>query len=263
VSRFIDHQGRLDESMEYQQQAIAIRRASRDSASLADLPGSLSNLSVGYQYQGDFIRAETLALEALTTEASVRGRRSVIYGNLLRNVASVRMSLGNEVAADSAIHQSMRVLRDVVGSAHPDYVRSVSMLATMRSEQRDWPATEVAAREVVRAIGGPIHESHPQAAVALQHLGLALAGQGQPAAADSALKRSLALRRAYLPPEHWAIASSESVLGYHYGMTGRAALGERMLRAAYARLLESRGVDAEVTKQTAQRLAEVRAVRQR
>jgi uncharacterized protein YfaS (alpha-2-macroglobulin family) len=110
---------------------------------------------------------------------------------------------------------------------------------------------------VVAAIGGPLHESHPQAAVALQTLGVALSSQGKAAGADSALRRSLALREQYLPPEHWAIASSRSVLGHHLAMSGRVAEGEPMLRRAYDALVATRGADADPTMRTAERLAEV------
>ena len=263
MSRLVEAQGRLDESMEYQLQALAVRRAATDTASRSSLPYTLNNLSVTLQYSGEIARAESLAVEALEAEASVRGRESMLYGTLLRNMASIHRVLGRKVAADTMIERSLNILREVAGLTHPEYLSTVSALATMRSAEQDWPVTEAAAREVVDAIGGAMHESHPQAAVALQHLGLALAGQGKTAAADSALERSLALRRAYLPPDHWAIASSESVLGHHYGRTARQAAGERLLRGAYDVLAATRGADADVTRLTATRLAEVLELRGR
>ncbi|MEP7380824.1 MAG: serine/threonine-protein kinase [Gemmatimonadota bacterium] len=259
VSRYVEQQGRLDEAMGYAQESIALRQGSTDSASLAAIPYTLNNLSVSYQYQGNWVKAESLSRASLEVEAKVHGTRSNNYGNLLRTLAGIADAQKRPAEADSLIRQSIDVLDESLGSDHPDYLRSLAMLASLRASVEDWPGTEAAARPVVNAIGGAMHESHPQAAVALQFLGFALAGQGKVAAADSAFRRSLALRRKYLPPDHWAIASSEAVLGHHLAMTGRRAQGEPMLRRAYARLVETRGEDAEITMTTARRLAEVKA----
>jgi serine/threonine-protein kinase len=102
-----------------------------------------------------------------------------------------------------------------------------------------------------------MEESAPAASSALQALGLALDSLGDHAGADSALRWSLALRRKYMPPSHWAIASSEAVLGYHLGRMGQHAEAERLLTESYAKLAEARGADAAVTKRVAVRLAEL------
>ena len=88
-------------------------------------------------------------------------------------------------------------------------------------------------------------------------MGLALDSLQQFAAADTALAHSLALRRKYMPPEHWAIASSEAVYGYHLGRMGRNAEAEQMLSRAYEKLVAARGADNAVTKRVAVRLAEL------
>lgn len=260
LARFAEAQGRLDSSMTLQLAAIAIRRASPDSLSVSELPYTLNNLAVAHMYRGEFAQAETLLLEGLETEARARGRESLLYGSMLRQLSAVEIPLGRPDSANAAILESIRVLSGIVAPTHPEYLGSQSALAGLRNAAEDWPATEAAARVVVDAIGPHLHESHPQAAVALQFLGLAQAGQGRVAAADSALERSLALREQYLPAGHWAIASSRSVLGNHYGHTGRTAAGLRLLRGAYATLLAERGADAEVTRQTAKRLSDVLAL---
>jgi hypothetical protein len=257
LARAVEAQGRLDEAMGHKLEALAIRRESRDSASRAALPYTLNNLSVSYQYKEDFARAESLAREALEAEAGVHGRRSFNYGSLLRNLASVLDERGKGGAADSAVRESMAVLRATAGPEHPEYLRSVNMLATLRYQADDMPGTVAAAREVAAAIGRGLHESEPSASAALQALGLALDSLGQHAAADTALRRSLELRRRFLPAGHWAIASSEAVLGYHLALVGRHAEGERMMAAAYERIAATRGADAAVTRRVAVRLAEL------
>jgi tetratricopeptide (TPR) repeat protein len=257
VSRYVEQQGRLDEARQLALESIAIRRVSPDSASMYALPFTLNSIAVSYQYAGVLDSAEAMAREALEVEGRLNGRRTQVYANVLRTLAGVLDTQQRPTEADSLVRASIDVLQQVAGPTHPDYLRSVTMLAGLQMTARNWPETERSARVVVAAIGGPLHESHPQSAVALQTLGVALSNQGKVAGADSALRRSLALREQYLPPEHWAIASSRSVLGHHLAMSGRVAEGEPMLRRAYDALVTTRGADADPTLRTAERLAEV------
>ena len=257
LARMVEHQGRLDEAMAIKLESIGIRRRSTDSTTLAALPYTLNNVSVSYQYKGDFARAETLLVEALAVEARVHGRGSANYGNLLRNQASVRDEQGDRLGADSLIRESIRLLRATAGPHHAEYLRSVAMLAQLRYAANDMPGTVAAAREVAGEIGKGLHEGEPSAASSLQALGMALDSLGQYVAGDSALARSLAIRRQYYPPEHWAIASSEAVYGFHLGRVGRTAEAERMLTTSYEKLRVARGADAQVTKRVAIRLAEL------
>ncbi|MEP7380823.1 MAG: serine/threonine-protein kinase [Gemmatimonadota bacterium] len=259
LARMIEHQGRLDEAMKVKLESLAIRRQATDSTTLASLPYTLNNLSVSYQYQGDFARAESLAVEALQVEARVHSSHSSNYGNLLRNYASIRTDLGDPAAADSLIRESIRLLLSTAGPHHAEYLRSVSMFAQLRYEANDMPGTVVAARVVVAEIGKGLHEGEPSAASTLQALGLALDSLKQYAGADSALLRSLAIRRKYYPADHWAIASSEATYGFHLGKVGREAEGARILAASYDKLAASRGADAQVTKRVAIRLADLLA----
>ena len=257
VARFLEQQGRLKDALQYKLESAAVRRASTDSASLEALPYSLHGLSVSYSYLGDFAKADSFAREGLAAEARMHGLRSRNYGNLLVNLANVHDGLGRQEAADTAMRAAIDVLRESLGPDHPDYIAAHGNWAALRAAANDWPTTEAAARVVVNAIGGPLHDSDQSAAVALQQLGFALAARGANTGADSAFRRSLELRRKYLPPEHWALASSEAALGQHLAMTGRTAEGEPMLRAAYATLVEARGADAEISKRTARWMAQV------
>src|SRR5690606_33399603 len=152
---------------------------------------TLTNLSVSYQYLGEWAKAETLAREALDTEEQVHGTRSLAYGNIMRNYASIIDELGRKQEADSLIRISLDVLHSVVGTEHVDYLRSVHMLAFLRYAVDDMEGTVASAREVVAGIGTVMHESEPSAGSTLQVLGLALDSLGRYAEADSALRRSL------------------------------------------------------------------------
>ncbi len=257
LARAVEGQGRLDEAMKLKLESIDIRRASTDSAAQQHLPYTLNNVAVSYQYRGEYAKADSLMIEALAVEERLNGRKSVNYGNLLRNLASVRADLNKQSEADSLIRESISILRTTVGEHHTEYLRSVSMLAQLLYQWNDMRGSVVASREVAAEIGKGMHEGEASSAQVLQALGLALDSLGQHVAADSALRRSLAIREKYLPAEHWAIASSRAVLGYHLGLMGRNAESEAMLSSAYRALVEKRGEDAQVTKRVAIRLAEL------
>ncbi len=257
LARNLTHIGELDEAMEVQQESVEIRRRSDDPESREALPLTLANVAVAYTYRGDFERAEALAREALGVEEEVNGSDSHMYGNLLRGHASALSELDRLEEAESAARQSLEVLAARAGRDHPDYVRSSNVLASIRFSAGDMPGTVEAARTVVDAIGVSVHESDPSVGSALQMLGLALDSLGMYAAGDSALRRSLQIRRTYLPEGHWAIASAESMVGYHLGLVGEYAEAERIMTDAYFRMADARGEDAAVVRRLAGRIADL------
>jgi eukaryotic-like serine/threonine-protein kinase len=257
LARMIDHQGRLDDAFPIKLESVSLRRASGDSASLSTLPYVLNNLAVSYTYKGELARADSLMHEAMEVERRIRGPESVYAGNILRAWGSLKDDMGEKGVADSLVRESIRILGVTLGTRHADYIRSVAMMAQLRYTANDMPGAIAYGREVAEAIGKGLHAGEPSAAAALQALGLALDSLRQFTAADSALRRSLDLRREYLPPDHWAIASSESVYGYHLGRMGRHDEAERWLVAAYDKMVATRGADAYVTQRVAVRLAEL------
>jgi len=77
---------------------------------------------------------------------------------------------------------------------------------------------------------------------------------GRPREAEPLLRESLELRRQSLPPGHWLISSSESMLGACLTAEGRYAEAEALLLRAHAGLESSRGHDHERTIEARRRL---------
>lgn len=258
LARTIEHQGRLDEAMTIKLEAIGIRRTYSDSASLSHLPYSLNNLAVSYMYHENYAKAESLMTEALEVEGRLHGKESPNYGDLLRGLASLYDEMvGRKAESDSAIRESVRILKMTLGDDHTNYLRSRSMYATLRYTAGDMAEAVAAASEVSAKIGGALHEGDQTSSSVLQVLGLALDSLGRFEEGGVALRRSLEIRRKYLPKDHWAIASSEAVVGYHLTKVKRFDEGEKLLIASYHKLAKSRGADAQVTKRVAVRLVEM------
>jgi serine/threonine-protein kinase len=91
---------------------------------------------------------------------------------------------------------------------------------------------------------------------ALLIAGRARLALGDAAAAERHLREAVALRRAILPPGHWLIANTESLLGECLAARGRHGEAERLLTASYERLLADRGPDHERTRDARVRLAQ-------
>ena len=255
LARTIEYQGRLDDALALKLESIALRRGRTDSASLDALPYTLSAVAVSYQYQQRWASAESLLVEALAVEKRVHGERSPMYGNVLRFYASVLDGQQRAAAADSAIQGSIEVLRASVGTRHPDYIKSVAARAQQRLSANDVPAAVTMSREVAAMIGDALDESQPAASSTLQTLGIALDSLGQFAAADSAHRRSIALRKRHFPADHWAIPAAESAFGYHLALMERYPQAEPLLLSAYTALAQKRGADSSPAKKTAERLA--------
>ncbi len=257
LARIIELQGRLDESMKLSQEAIAIRRQLTDSASLADLPFTLNSLAVSHQYRGELAEADTLLGEALAVQRRSQGERSLLFGDLLRSRSSLMGDMGRPAEADSMITASIAILREVVGPTHPNYLRSVFAAAELRYAAGNLAGAETSAREVVAQIGTGVPEANPVAGQALLLLGQVYDSLGRLDEADSLLRRGREVRRTYLPPDHWVHASTDGAWATHLGRVGKTAEAERLLRSAYARLVESRGADAYPTKLVARRLRDL------
>ncbi|MGQ0648409.1 MAG: protein kinase domain-containing protein [Gemmatimonadaceae bacterium] len=257
LARMIEHQGHLAEAHEVKLESIGIRRRATDSASRAGLPFSLNAVAVSNLYQGKYAAAESLMREALVVEGEVRGKNGPNYGDLLRGFAGALDEMGKRQEADTAIRESVRILRASLGPDHATYLRALTMFATLRYTAGDMRAAVAAASEVAGKVGGALPEGDQTSSSVLQVLGLALDSLGRHAEAEAPLRRSLDLRRKYLPPDHWAIASSESVVGYHLSLVKRYDEAERILILAYDKLEKARGRDADVTKRVAFRIAEM------
>ena len=258
LARLVELQGRMDESRTLKLSSLDLRRpAARDSAGRAKLALTLANLSASFAYAGQPARAESLAREGVALAWESPGPRSQRYGDLLEMLASTVSEQGRHHEADTLSRRAIAVLREALGAEHPAYLRAWFIRAQLRQSAGDARGALEAANQVVPHLGTIIPTGDQTGHAVLQVQGLALDSLGRHAEAEVALQRSLALRRALLPAGHWAVASSESVLGGHFLLVGRLGEAERLLTGAYPRLVAARGAEAEVSRLTAARLARV------
>ena len=88
-------------------------------------------------------------------------------------------------------------------------------------------------------------------------LGMSLLDEGRAREAEPALRESLALRRAALPPGHWLLASAESVLGACLTQQRRYSEAEALLLPAHDRLASALGPAHERVVESRRRLLDL------
>jgi serine/threonine-protein kinase len=254
LARTIELQGRLDEALQYKRSSITLRRQMTDSASRRDMTYTLNNLAVSHRYRGEYAAAESLVREALVIERELGGMRTPMYGDLLNSLAGVTEDREDYPGADSLYAQSIGVLRAVLGPDHPNTLRALANHARVRLQLGRPAEAATMAQAVVDRIGTALPEGDQTGPAVLQLLGTALDSLRRYEEGEAALKRSLELRRRFLPATHWAIASSETVLGAHYIEVGRYAEAERLLLGGYRRIAEARGASSQIALTVARRL---------
>jgi hypothetical protein len=90
-------------------------------------------------------------------------------------------------------------------------------------------------------------------------LALSLMGQGKPEEAEPLLRESLVLRRHTLPPDHWLLATSGSILGECLVQLGEYQKAEKLLLDSYETLKTKLGTEHEQTRNALERIKKFQA----
>jgi serine/threonine-protein kinase len=170
--------------------------------------------------------------------------------------ATVLERLGRVDEALTEFEEVTAARRRVLGADHPDYAWSLFNYADFLLLVGRNTDAAAKAREVL-ALRGRIPDTHLAISTAMQVLGRALSRLDSLEAAEHWLRESLRLRAEVLPPGHWILASSRSVLGEHFTNARRFAEAEQLLLAAERELVELRGEEAQPVADTRRRLAEL------
>jgi serine/threonine-protein kinase len=254
-ARILSTLGRLDEALALEKESIGWARQVTDSAGLANLPYSLTNLAIALLYHGEAVQAESLQREALEVEGTHHSRTTNAYGELLQGLGVILEEQGRIPAADSALAEAVPILRARGGDTHTAYLRALGIQARLRLAGGHYEDALGKGNEIMGHVGSAMPEADVNVPMILQTIAAAHDSLGAPADAESALVRSLELRRKYLPEGHWAIGASEALLGRHYLHVGRFRDAERLMTKGYQQIVEGRGEEASISRLTAEHLA--------
>mgnify|MGYP003597621309 CR=1 FL=1 len=110
------------------------------------------------------------------------------------------------------------------------------------------------AREVLALRGKTLDDAHPMVAFSMLLLGRALGPLGQLEEGERWIREAYALRQRAVPPDHWILASTRSILGGHLVLAKRYREAEPIMLAAERELTAALGPDAPIVALARERL---------
>ncbi|HRP07659.1 MAG TPA: serine/threonine-protein kinase [Gemmatimonadales bacterium] len=256
---WIEHRGRLLSRLGNYREAAPLQRRALELHQAVE-PENDSALAYYYHNYaqvigelGDQPAADSLFRAALEIESRSLGIDHPLHVATLSAHSVVLERLGDLDGSERELLAVLDARRRLLGEEHPDYAWTMFNYADhlerrgRHAEAAEW------ARKVLALRGRSLDDSHIGISTAMQVLGRALAGLDSMAEAETLLRESLELRRTHYPG-HWAVASSESVLGDHLARRGRFAEAEPLLLTSERQLVEARGPQAGPVQDARQRL---------
>ncbi len=208
-------QGRNADAERWHRAALAIQQ--RVYGPTSDIVAlSINDIGVAVGDQGRLAESEALARQALEVLRANHPEPNERVAKALAALATVLDFEGKAAPAESAYVETLAVRKRLLGPEHPDYTYTLFNYSMFIFDQKRYREAADYSRQILALRGKTLPESHPSIAAALQTLGRSLDELGDTRAGGQALLESLELRRKYVGPGSWQVASSEGVLGEHY-----------------------------------------------
>lgn len=210
---------------------------------------SINDVGVAVGDEGHMAQAESLGRQALAILRANHPEPNARVADVLNALATALDLQGKVAPAESAYVETLALRRRLLGPQHPDYAYTLFNYSMFIFDQHRYREAADFSRQILALRNVTLPESHPAIGAALQTLGRSLDQTGDTAGGEAALKESLALRRKYLGPNTWQVASAEGILGEHYTLLRHYPLAERTLLGAeslFVRTLGARNVRTQV-----------------
>lgn len=286
LGRLLGSTGRAREGAELLERSLEIARKVYGDDHTATLI-TMNNLGYTYYTLGEYDKAAGLFQQSLdgVRRAVGDGQEAM---NPLHNLALVRWRTGALDEAESMFRHAIEVRREKLGPEHPRTLQSMTSLGRVLKDKKEFGQAEAIMREGLELRRKRFGEPHAEVLTALRDLAELLYDVGKhedadplwaqavqmaralntedlptllnyqamnhlkrnrPVEAEGLLRESLALREQSLPPGHWLIANTRSLLG-------EALLTQDRLEEAEPLLLDSQAALATSPETTPQRLDE-------
>ena len=207
-------------------EALAMRRRilGEDHADTASSKGSLSLV---LNALGQLEESEQLVREQIATLEKSFGADSVDVAVPMLNLAAYLRDRGAHEEAAPYFEKSISILRERLGPDHPRLAGALSALVASLFMTKNYAAAEKAGREQMAIEVKSIPADHPNAAATRVTLGAniteqiwPLLGTDEPQTllkraeeAETFIKEGMAARETQLPPGHWVLFNTRTILG--------------------------------------------------
>jgi tetratricopeptide (TPR) repeat protein len=189
-----------------------------------DVLQALTLAGLAAQKHGEYVRAREHFREA--EKLTDRARNPEEWADVQYAIANLLVDQGQYRDAENVARAVVEVRAHVLGSEHPDTLRSRSQLSAALGRQGKHVEAETDLRELIKREEKVIGPEHPDTLSSRHRLALTLALQGKHAAAEAEFRQVLKLREKVLGPEHPQTLSTRNNLAAVVGMEGKYAEAE-------------------------------------
>ena len=144
-----------------------------------------------------------------------------LQAKMMYTMAETYEGLGLESRAQPLLERALQIQRRVLGTEHPDTLRSMGTLATVLAYEGHYPEAEKIQRETLEVRRRVLGPEHPDTLASMSLLGATLDYDGHTAEGEELQRETLAIRRRVLGPEHQDTLASMSFLAYAVMTEGR------------------------------------------
>ena len=226
-------EGAFGSAVDRLEESIAIQRSLDGDGRSLELASRLSELSLTLRESERYIEAEPWIREALDIWDEV-GRDHPEKASLLLNYGSILRNLGKLEEAEAAFEEAKAIETRILGADHPTIAMTVTHLAEVARDRKDYATSVRLYREAVDRI---VRLDPENVGVAIMSglLANVMRENGDYAEAEKMYLSSIAHMKRHMPPTHVRIGRSYLGLGTTYRMMKRYP-------AAEAALLEARAI---------------------
>ncbi|KAN0102737.1 hypothetical protein V8E51_011050 [Hyaloscypha variabilis] len=246
IGEYYFRTGKYREAEEFYWRALELKKLALGEHH-PDTIGSMNNLAVVYEQQGENAKAETLQQQTLelngyaeTLHQQTLELKKQVLGEghpdtlaSMNNLALIYEQQGEYAKAETlrTLHQqTLELKKQVLGEGHPDTLGSMSNLAEVYRYQGEYVKAEALQRQTLELRKQVLGEGHPDTLIGMGNLALVYEQQGEYGKAERLQQQTLELRKQVLGEGHPDTLRSVNNLAEVYRRQGKYVEAEELLR---------------------------------
>ncbi len=230
AARVYDELDRSDESIEFFQRALAMRRRLfiPPSAAIADV---LNDFGTAV-YRRSVTTADSLWKEALGMRIELEGPSSRDIAETMLNLAGAKADEGDLDTAEELYRQALKMVTELLGSDHPLVASSLHNLGTVLMERGELGEAERVLLQAIEIRTVIFGRDGPDVARSKSYLGRVYQRIGRLSSAEKLFREVVRVHTSDMGPSHYIVGRDHQVLGNLLLERGEVADGRKELRRA-------------------------------
>jgi tetratricopeptide (TPR) repeat protein/CHAT domain-containing protein len=206
----------------------------------------------GLRSEGRFGEAIPLAEKQRDVVQELEGDETPRFAIALNDLGLLYLKMGNYVASETLLRQSLEITKRTSGEGSEEYSRSLNNLATVLRATGDYAAALPMAQKALEIVRTSLGEDHPAVATTMNNLSGLYMAMGNYTSSVPLYQEALRIRRRYLGESDPAVAELLDNLGGLFFAIGDYAAAEKHIQDAldvYRRAFGEQHPDVAITLQ--------------